>query len=150
MQNSNYSKWASFFMSMCGKFGLKPHITGSTAARPTIPHWDQVDCCVCSWILDFVTDAVLDLTIDGDYQMTRNLWVTIEGPFRANKEPHAIFLNHEFHSMTQGDSSITDFFTRMKTVADYLRDVSHGVQESQVPTHPQPPTWRQSSHHQHN
>jgi hypothetical protein len=30
------------------------------------------------------------------------LWVAIEGPFLANKEPRAIFLHEEFSSMKQG------------------------------------------------
>jgi hypothetical protein len=46
MKNSNYSKWASYFKSLCSKFGLKPHIDGMLAADPTDPNWDQVDCCV--------------------------------------------------------------------------------------------------------
>jgi hypothetical protein len=32
------------------------------------------------------------------------------GLFHANKEPRAIFLHHEFHSMMQGDSSITKYY----------------------------------------
>ena len=27
--NANYSKWAFFFKSLCGKFGLRSHIDGS-------------------------------------------------------------------------------------------------------------------------
>jgi len=41
-----------------------------------------------------------------DDQTTRELWLAIEGLFRANRQSWAIFLSHDFHSMTQGDSSI--------------------------------------------
>ena len=37
LKNSNYSKWASFFKSMCGKFGLKPHIDGTLPVCRTDP-----------------------------------------------------------------------------------------------------------------
>jgi hypothetical protein len=40
-------------------------------------------------------------------QTVWDIWLTIEGLFRANEEPCAIFLNHEFHSMMQGDGSIS-------------------------------------------
>ncbi|AQK93806.1 transducin family protein / WD-40 repeat family protein [Zea mays] len=43
MQNSNYTKWASHFKSLCCKFCLKPHIDGTGFANPTDPQWDQVD-----------------------------------------------------------------------------------------------------------
>ena len=41
-----------------------------------------------------------------DDQTARDLWLAIEGLFRANRQSWAIFLSHDFHSMTQGDSSI--------------------------------------------
>jgi len=34
---SNYSKWAFFFKSLCGKFGLRSHIDGSAPPRPDDP-----------------------------------------------------------------------------------------------------------------
>jgi hypothetical protein len=132
IKNSNYSKWASYFKSLCGKFGLKPHIDGTLTADPTDPNWDQADCCVKSWILGSVNDSVLDLAMDNDNQSTHALWVTIENIFRANKEPRTIFLNHEFHSMQQGDSNIASYCQRMKTIADALRDVDHPVKDSEL------------------
>lgn len=65
-------------------------------------------------------------------QNARELWVKIEGLFQANKEPRAIFLRHEFHSMTQSDLSVSDYCQRMKTTADALRDVDHPVSEPQL------------------
>jgi len=132
MKNSNYTKWASLFKSMCGKFGLKSHIDGSSPPRPEDPQWDQVDCCVRMWIYGSVDDSVLDLAMEGDDQTTRALWSAIERLFRGNKESRAIFLSHEFHSIEQGDSSISDYAKQMKKAADSLRDVGHGVPESQL------------------
>ena len=90
---------------MCGKFSLKPHIDGSTppaTTDPLWPQWDQADSCVGIWMFGSVDDAVLDLTMESGEQTARELWVAIEGLFRANKESRAIFLHHEFHSMQQG------------------------------------------------
>ncbi|XP_034591774.1 uncharacterized protein [Setaria viridis] len=69
--------------------------------------------------------------IDDD-QTTQDLWLTIEGLFHANKQSRATFLSHDFHSMTQGNSSITVHYQRMKTLADALRDVGHPIQDSQL------------------
>jgi hypothetical protein len=73
MKNSNYSMWASFFKSMCGKFGLKSHIDNSIPPRPTDPNWDQADCCIRSWIFGSVNDFVLNLGMSGDVQTARAL-----------------------------------------------------------------------------
>jgi hypothetical protein len=114
MQSSNYSRWAFFFKSMCGKFHLHHHINGSAPPSPQDPVWDQADCCVRSWIFDTVDDAVLILAIDGDDLTARDIWVAIEGLFHANQAPRAIFHLHEFHSMTQGDGTIEAYAERMR------------------------------------
>ena len=103
---SNYSKWAFFFKSLCGKFGLHSHIDGSAPPRPDDPQWDAAECCVRGWISGSVDDSVLDLAMDGADPTARDLWVAIVGIFHANWEPCAIFLLNEFHSMVQGDSTI--------------------------------------------
>jgi hypothetical protein len=91
MKNPNYTKWASFFKSMCGIFGLKPHIDNTSTppplTDPSWPQWDQADCCIRSWIFGSVDDSVLDLAMHGDEQTAWELWVAIEVHFRANKVP---------------------------------------------------------------
>ena len=90
MKNPNWYKWALFFKSMCGKFSLRPHIDDTSlplpATDPLWPAWDQVDCCIYSWILSSIDDTILDLTMDGDNQTAREFWTAIEGLFRANND----------------------------------------------------------------
>jgi hypothetical protein len=99
-----------FFKSLCGKFGLHKHIDCSAPPQPADPQWDAVECCVRSWILSSVDDPILDLTVDESDLNAHNLWVVIEEIFRANKEPRAIFLLNEFHSIVQGDSTLSAYF----------------------------------------
>jgi hypothetical protein len=103
--NSNYSKWAFFFKSLYDKFELRSHINGC-APQPDDPHWDAAECCVRDWILSSVDDSVLDVAMDEPDPTARDLWVSIEGIFRA------IFLN-EFHSTVQGDSTISAYCQRL-------------------------------------
>ncbi|XP_012699076.1 uncharacterized protein LOC105913755 [Setaria italica] len=130
LKSSTYTKWASFFKSMHGKFGLKSHIDGTVAPRPQDPVWDQADCCVHSWFFSSVDDSVLNLTMTDDDQIVRDLWLAIEGLFRANKQSRVIFLSHDFHSMTQSNSSIVEYCSHMKTLTDALWDIGHPVQDS--------------------
>jgi hypothetical protein len=112
-------------------FGLLPHIDGTAPPRPDDSTWAQADCCVRGWLFGSVSDAILDVVMEPD-QTARNLWLAIDDLFQANKEPHAIYLSHEFHSMTQGDMPIADYCQKVKTAADALRDVGHPVTESQL------------------
>src|SRR6266540_1193028 len=85
-----------------------------------------------NWIFGSVADDVLDLAMDSDAQTARSLWLAIEALFTANKASRAIYLSHDFHSMTQGDSTISNYYQRMKNVADALHDVGHAVKDSQL------------------
>jgi hypothetical protein len=62
MKNPNFTKWASFFKSLCGKFSLRPHIDGPPPPA-TDPSWDIAECTVRGWILNSVDDSVLDLAL---------------------------------------------------------------------------------------
>jgi uncharacterized membrane protein YgcG len=132
LKNPNFTRWSAYFRDMCGKFGLLRHLDGPfpVAGQPVDPAWAEADCCVRSWIYGSVAEAVLDMTMDGTTQTARALWTAIVALFQANKAPRAIFLSHEFHSLTQGDSTINDYCHRMKTAADKLRDVDQPVSES--------------------
>jgi len=128
LYSANYGKWSAFFKAMCGKFGLLHHIDGSVPPRRTDPAWEQVDCCVRTWLYGSVSQDVLDFTMAED-QTAQQLWVAISNKFQANQAPRAIFLSEDFHSMTQGDLSVMDFGKTMKLAADALREVGHPVSE---------------------
>lgn len=93
IKNSNY-KWASHFKSLC-KIWPQVAYRWTAPANPADMNWDQADCSVKSWIFSSIDNSVLDLAMEDDDQSARDLWVAIENIFRANKEPCAIFLNHE-------------------------------------------------------
>ncbi|CAO2149045.1 unnamed protein product [Urochloa humidicola] len=129
MADGTYSKWVSFFKTMSGKFGLKSHINGTLPAQPNDPIWDQADCCVRMWMYGSVDNSVLDLAMNDDEQIARELWVAIEALFCANKPSKDIFLSEDFHSMQQGDDSISEYAGRMKKVVADLRHADHPVQQ---------------------
>ncbi|XP_021321733.1 uncharacterized protein LOC110437584 [Sorghum bicolor] len=131
MKNPNFTKWASFFKALCGKFSLRPHIDGPPPVAAD-PSWDIAECTVRGWILNTVDDSVLDLAITDENQTACELWVAIKGLFRSNRAPRAVFLLEEFHSLKQGDSSIDEYYQRLKIKAAALRDVNHTIEDSQL------------------
>nr|XP_034580718.1 uncharacterized protein LOC117844048 [Setaria viridis] len=114
---------------MCGKFGLMGHIDGTPPPNPIIAAWSQADCCVRSWLYGSIFDSALDFTME-DNQTAHQLWVAIEHHIQANQAPRAIFLSHEFHSMTQGDLSVEDYGKKMKRAAVALHAVGQPVADS--------------------
>jgi hypothetical protein len=128
----NFNRWSTFFKAMVGKFGLLPFLDASMPARPKDPVWEQADYAIKSWLYTSVDDFVLDLAIDDEDQTSCALYTTITNLFNDNKESHSIYLSNEFHTVVQGDSSIADYCQRVKSLADSLHDVGHGVSETQL------------------
>lgn len=131
LQNPNYTRCSNIFTAMCGRFDLIGYINSTKVARLIDPSWLQADNCVCSWLYGSASDKVLDLAMIVD-QTACQLWVTIDRLFTANKAPRAIFISHEFHSITQSDMSINEYCKQIKTLADALHDVSVIVDNPQL------------------
>lgn len=55
------------------------------------------------------------------------LWYAIRGRFLDNADQCAVFALQEFHSLYQGDLSITDYCSRLKQLSDLLRDLGHWI-----------------------
>ena len=127
----NFTRWKAFFTALCAKYGLLGHVDGTVPARPTDPIWSQPDACIRGWMYGSVDDTVLDLAMEPD-QDARALYVSIEALFQANKEPRAIALGEEFHTMVQGDLSVDAFAQKMKHTADALREVGHPISPAQL------------------
>jgi hypothetical protein len=100
LERLNYSKWKTFFTALCAKYGLLGHIDGTEAARPADPTWSQPDACIRGWMYGSIDDVFLDLAMEPN-QDARTLYVSVEALFQANKEPRAIVLGEEFHTMSQ-------------------------------------------------
>jgi uncharacterized membrane protein YgcG len=131
LERPNYSKWKAFFTALCAKYGLLGHIDGTEAACLADPTWSHPDACIRGWMYGSINDVVLDLAMEPN-QDARALYVSVEALFQANKEPRAIVLGEEFHTMTQGDLSVDAFAQQMKQIADALREVGHTISPAQL------------------
>jgi hypothetical protein len=45
LKHPNYTRWLAFFLSLCGKFGLRSHIDNMVPC-PDAPAWVLADSCV--------------------------------------------------------------------------------------------------------
>ncbi|CAD6205206.1 unnamed protein product [Miscanthus lutarioriparius] len=108
MDEGNYGQWRLFFESTLGKFGLESHILAT------------------------VSKGVFDI-VRRDRHDAFTLWHAVEGLFQDNELQRAVYLKTELRSLQQGDMSMTEYYTKLKRIADQLRDIGHHVSEpSQV------------------
>ena len=79
---------------------------------------------VQTWLFTSIANNVLDVSVEPE-QSAYELYIASH--FTANQASRVIYLHNEFHSITQGTSSITDYYAHQKMTADALRDVDHPI-----------------------
>lgn len=90
------------------------------------------DHSVVNWLYTTVNKGVFDIVYKPN-SSAYTIWNAIEGLFRDNELQRAVYLEAELRTLQQGDMSITDYCTRLKTLADSLRDLDQPISEpSQV------------------
>lgn len=55
------------------------------------------------------------------------MWLNIEEQFVGNRLTRALILDADFRTFSQGDLTITEYCTKMKTMADALGDLGEPV-----------------------
>ncbi|XP_066323679.1 uncharacterized protein [Miscanthus floridulus] len=128
MDEGSYGQWCLFFDSTLSKFGLEVHVRSPTSPDERDREWRMVDSCVVNWILATISKGVFDV-IRRDCHDAFSLWHAVEGLFQDNELQRAVYLEAELRSLQQGDMSMNDYCTKLKRIADQLRDIGHPVSE---------------------
>jgi hypothetical protein len=129
LADSNYSQWRTVFGSTLGKLGFTTHVAGSALIPDHDAEWVLLDHTVVNWIYITMSKNVFDIM----YQLRASaysIWSDVEGLFRDNELQRAMLSEAEFRNLQQGDLSMTDYTTKLKKLADNLREVGQPVPES--------------------
>ncbi|KAL0395915.1 UNVERIFIED_CONTAM: putative pumilio21 [Sesamum calycinum] len=80
--------------------------------------WTRVDCMVVSWLLNAMTKNVSNAFIYA--KSTRTLWIALNERYGECNGPQLYQLERDIASITQGDLTIVDYFTKIQTLWDEL------------------------------
>uniref|UniRef100_A0A453N022 Retrotransposon gag domain-containing protein n=1 Tax=Aegilops tauschii subsp. strangulata TaxID=200361 RepID=A0A453N022_AEGTS len=64
-----------------------------------------------------------------------SVWTSIDGIFRDNQLARAVYIDAEYHAVVQGDLTIMQYCTKLKTYTDQLRDLGQPVTETRQVFH---------------
>ncbi|KAK1602778.1 hypothetical protein QYE76_018575 [Lolium multiflorum] len=118
--NSGSGMSLSRYCSTSRMFGLES--TGPNS------YWGRDDYTVLSWIYGSVSVDLLGIVMRPG-ATARVIWDAIENLFRDNKKHCAIQLEADLRNTPQGDLSISDYYVKLKTLADSLGDVDQPVSD---------------------
>ncbi|KAF8669207.1 hypothetical protein HU200_051537 [Digitaria exilis] len=127
--DSNYAQWSTFLDNTFLKFGLIDHVDGTVDAQLCLhdAEWTQIDHCIVSWLYNTVSKGIMD-TVFQPRRTAFSLWMAIRNLFLDNAMHRAVYALQEFHSLFQGDMSVTEY-SRLKQLSNQLRDVGHPMSD---------------------
>ena len=124
LENTSYSQWRRLFDTAFGKFGLRDHVSATATPHFSDPDWAMIDECIVNWLYTTVSTDLLDIVMEKD-DTALAVWTAIEELFHDNRLTRAVHLESEFHSLMQGDLSVTEYCSQLKVLAGKLADVGH-------------------------
>ncbi|XP_071689538.1 uncharacterized protein [Rutidosis leptorrhynchoides] len=133
LDHLNYDAWTDLFETHCIGFDVIDHIDNTYDKRPppTDPEWVKLDSIVRMWIYSTISPDVLE-NIHEKKSTARATWLNLETLFRTNKDSTALQLEHDLRNFTLGDMSIKDYCTKIKSMADLLKNIGEPVSDKHL------------------
>ncbi|XP_037427936.1 uncharacterized protein LOC119293649 [Triticum dicoccoides] len=125
----NYAQWRRHFDTVIGMFRLRDHVDAVAVPRFDGHDWAMADHAVVHWLNTTVAPDLLDVVM-ADRDIALTVWTAIDGIFRHNHLARAVYVEAEYHAVVQGDMTVMQYCTKLKTYADQLRDLGQPVTES--------------------
>ncbi|XP_025822850.1 uncharacterized protein LOC112898774 [Panicum hallii] len=122
----NYGQWRLCFLAVFAKFGLVDHINSFMVQGTS--DWVQNDYSIVSWLYCTISTDLLR-TIQTGSDTAYSLWRFIRGLFRDNRATRSAYLGAEFRNIYQGDMTVMAYCTKVKLLADQLRDLGSPVSD---------------------
>ncbi|XP_075665968.1 uncharacterized protein LOC142635748 [Castanea sativa] len=125
--NDNYASWAKSTQRPLGaksKLGFIDGsllLTPSMAKNPLLVHaWTKCNNMVVSWILNCVSPKILTSVV---YKNTAlEVWTDLKNHFSQKNGPKLFQLQKELAIITQGDLSVTNYFTQLNALWDEIEN----------------------------
>ncbi|KAL2232599.1 uncharacterized protein LOC105155500 [Sesamum indicum] len=122
LTKSNYLTW-SYVVKRALRAKMKLGFIGGTSTKPCVtdPHFEQwigVDSMVTTWILNCISKEIVGSFIYA--KSARTLWLDLEERYGECNGPLLYQLQQEIVSLTQGNKSVVEYFSRLRMIWDEL------------------------------
>jgi hypothetical protein len=120
----HYKQWRDLMLLMFHRYTLDDHVL-SDVTDPSI-YWARLDNIMVTWILG-TPSPKLHKIIQELMETARQASLTLKAQFLGNRKSHILQLGARFRVFKQGDLSISDYYHRMKGMADDLHAMGETV-----------------------
>ncbi|KAL0374379.1 UNVERIFIED_CONTAM: Retrovirus-related Pol polyprotein from transposon RE2 [Sesamum radiatum] len=122
LDGTNYLSWSRAVRVALGAKQKLSFIHGNSQKPATgseeLEQWQRTDYMVISWLLNSVSKEIGEAFIYAP--SARDLWVDLKDRFGESNGPFLYQIQREISSVSQGDQTISIYFTRLKKLWDEL------------------------------
>ena len=131
LDSPSYNAWRTYFALLFRSYRLIEHVDGSVDFRDMKDddEWLAVDACIVKWLFLTISPGLFNMVNSRD-PSAYAMWTRLCDLFPDNQLQRRVFLQGDFFTMQQNDLSIDEYCTRMKVLADELRDVGMNIDDS--------------------
>lgn len=128
LNGDNYATWCrsmEISLSAKNKLGFVDGTVETPSAKnnPNVfSLWRRCNDMILSWILNSLTSDIVDNVIYST--TTYEIWQDLKERFSHGNAPRIFQLQREISSLTQGQMSVANYYTKIKTLWDELASYS--------------------------
>ncbi|KAL0457111.1 UNVERIFIED_CONTAM: Retrovirus-related Pol polyprotein from transposon RE1 [Sesamum latifolium] len=122
LNGDNYLVWSRAMRFALGSRMKLSFIDGRSVRpsddSPELDEWIRKDYLVITWILNNVSKTIVDAFMY--VNSGRSMWLELEARYGKSNGPMIYNLEREISSITQGDLSITEYYTKIRKLWDEI------------------------------
>ncbi|GKD70670.1 hybrid signal transduction histidine kinase M [Tanacetum coccineum] len=132
LDEMNYDSWSELFILHCTSFGVLNFIQDtSTSAERDADDWGKLDSLVKLWIFGTISKSLLQRVLKKN-TTSHDVWKQLKDVFHDNKSARAMQLDNDLRNVELGNLSITDYFHKIRRMADLLANIDSPVDEKNL------------------
>jgi hypothetical protein len=120
----DYKRWCDLVLLTIRCYALDDHVLSDVADLSV--YWARLDSIVVTWTLGTLSPELHEI-LQEPMETACQAWLAIEAQFLDNNELHVLQLDARFCAFKQGDLSISDYYHRMKGMANNLHALGETV-----------------------
>ncbi|XP_059669240.1 uncharacterized protein LOC132314384 [Cornus florida] len=115
LSGDNYGTWCramTMALRAKNKFGFVDGSIQTPTSTSDLHHWERCNNLVSSWILNSTDAEIRASMLYAD--TAKEIWLDLRDRFIQTNAPKVYQLKQSIDSCTQGDSSVSTYFTKLK------------------------------------
>nr|XP_020183936.1 uncharacterized protein LOC109769607 [Aegilops tauschii subsp. strangulata] len=131
MNGANYTTWRGMMLDVIDQYDVASWIAPDFTDHAGDASWNIVNKAVNRWFLGAMVTELAAFMLDREATAAQT-WASVEALFVNNRRARRFQLQTELTDTRQGDSSISIFCARLKSISDALRDAGKTLDDDEL------------------